>query len=77
MSVFRQISAVVGMNLRNLPQRAGASLVIVIGIAGVVAVLLSVLAMAVGFSRTIAGAGSPDRALVLSSGAIQEAMSSI
>ncbi len=65
------------MNLRNLPKRAGASLVIVIGIAGVVAVLLSVLAMAVGFSRTIAGAGSPDRALVLSSGAIQEAMSSI
>ncbi|MGB6449688.1 MAG: ABC transporter permease [Steroidobacteraceae bacterium] len=77
MSVLRQISAVVDMNLRNLPKRAGASLVIVIGIAGVVAVLLSVLAMAVGFSRTIAGAGSPDRALVLSSGAIQEAMSSI
>jgi putative ABC transport system permease protein len=77
MNVLRQISAVVDMNLRNLPKRAGASLVIVIGIAGVVAVLLSVLAMAVGFSRTISGAGSPDRALVLSSGAIQEAMSSI
>ncbi len=77
MSVLRQISAVVGMNLRNLPQRRGASLVIVIGIAGVVAVLLSVLAMAVGFSRTIAGAGSPDRALILSGGALQEAMSSV
>ncbi len=77
MSLFRQIAAVVGMNLRNLPQRASASLVIVIGIAGVVAVLVSVLSMAVGFSRTIAGAGSPDRALVLSGGALQEAMSSI
>src|SRR5215469_3835156 len=77
MTVFRQIIAVVGMNLRNLPQRVGSSLVIVIGIAGVVAVLTSVLAMAVGFSRTIAGAGSPDRALILAGGALQEAMSSI
>ncbi len=77
MSVFRQISAVVGMNVRNLPQRTGSSLVIVIGIGGVVAVLLSVLAMAVGFSRTIAGSGSPDRALILSGGALQEAMSSV
>jgi putative ABC transport system permease protein len=77
MSVFPQILAVVGMNLRNLPKRIGPSLVIVVGIAGVVGVLLSVLAMAVGFSQTIAGAGSPDRALILSGGALQEAMSSI
>jgi len=77
MSALRQVSAVVGMNLRNLPQRIGSSLVIVIGIAGVVGVLISVLAMAVGIARTIAGGGSPDRALILSSGALQEAMSSI
>src|SRR6185437_6781705 len=77
MSALSQVRAVVGMNLRNLPQRTGASLVIVIGIAGVVGVLLSVLAMAVGFASTIAGAGSPDRALILSGGALQEAMSSI
>lgn len=77
MTVLRQVSSVVGMNLRSLPQRTGPSLVILIGIAGVVAVLVSVLAMAVGFSRTIAGAGSPDRALILSGGALQEAMSSI
>lgn len=76
-SAFRQFYAVVGMNLRNVPQRTGSSLVIIIGIAGVVAVLVSVLAMAVGFARTIAGAGSPDRALILSGGALQEAMSSI
>jgi putative ABC transport system permease protein len=77
MSMLRQIGAVAGMNLRMLPQRVGSSLVIVLGIAGVVAVLLSVLAMAVGFARTINGAGSPDRAMILSGGALQEAMSSI
>lgn len=77
MTVFTQILAVVGMNLRNLPKRIGPSLVVVVGIAGVVAVLLSVLAMAVGFSQTIAGGGSPDRALILSGGALQEGMSSI
>lgn len=77
MRAVRQITAVVDMNLRNLPQRIGASLVIVVGIAGVVAVLVSVLAMAVGFAQTIAGAGSPERVLILSGGALQEAMSSI
>jgi putative ABC transport system permease protein len=77
MSALRQLTAVVGLNLRSLRSRVGVSLVVVIGIAGVVAVLISVLAMAVGFARTIAGAGSPHRALILSGGALQEAMSSI
>ncbi len=77
MNMWRQIHAVVGMNLRNLPRRTGSSLVILLGIAGAVAVLVSVLAMAVGFANTIKGAGSSDRALILSGGAIQEAMSSI
>ncbi len=48
MTLFRQIGAVTAMNLRSLPQRVGTSLVIVIGIAGVVAVLISVLAMSTG-----------------------------
>jgi putative ABC transport system permease protein len=77
MNPVRQILAVVSMNLRTLPQRTGASLVVVIGLAGVVGVLISVLAMAVGFASTITGAGSPDRALILSTGALQEAGSSI
>lgn len=77
MTALRQIFAVIGMNLRNLPQRLGSSLVIVLGIAGVVAVLVSVLSMAVGFSQTISGAGSSDRALILSGGAFAEAGSSI
>ena len=45
MSALTQIGAVSAMNLRGLPQRMGTSSVVVIGIAGVVAVLISVLAM--------------------------------
>lgn len=74
---MKQILAVLDMNLRNLTQRLGSSLVIVLGIAGVVAVLLSVLAMAAGFARATAGTGSPDRVIILSTGALSEAMSSI
>jgi putative ABC transport system permease protein len=54
MSALTQIAAVSAMNLRSLPQRIGTSSVVVIGIAGVVAVLISVLAMSTGFIRTAA-----------------------
>lgn len=77
MRALRQFSAVTELNLRALPQRLGASLVVVLGIAGVVGVLVSVLAMAVGFQRAAAGTGSPDRAIVISSGALSEMMSSV
>ena len=50
MKMFRQIGAVTAMNFRSLPQRVSTSLVVVIGIAGVVAVLVSVLAMSTGLS---------------------------
>jgi putative ABC transport system permease protein len=60
------------MNLRSIPQRLGNSLVIVVGIAGVVAVLISVLAMSVGFAATIRGDGRSDRAIVLTRGAASE-----
>lgn len=43
MSVVSQIIAVTAMNLRSIPQRPGNSLVVVIGVAGVVAVLTSVV----------------------------------
>jgi putative ABC transport system permease protein len=65
MSLASQIIAVTATNLRNIPQRLGNSLVIVIGIGGVVAVLIPVLAMALGFRATIEGDGRPDRAIVL------------
>jgi putative ABC transport system permease protein len=67
-----QILGVTAMNLRSIPQRLGSSLVIVVGIAGVVAVLISVLAMSLGFRTTIKGDARADRAIVLSRGATAE-----
>ncbi|MCZ6853917.1 MAG: ABC transporter permease [Gammaproteobacteria bacterium] len=65
------------MNLRGLPQRLGTSLVVCVGIAGVVAVLVSVLAMATGLTETMIKASNPHRAIVLRDGALTEALSSI
>ena len=69
--MFNQIYEITLMNLRNLPTRMASSSVIVVGIAGVVGVLLGLLSMAVGFERSLAGAGQPDRAII-----IQEASTS-
>src|ERR1700722_608927 len=77
MSMLTQIRAVTMMNLRSIPQRLGTSSVIVVGIAGVVAVLVSVLAMANGFQETLAGAGRPDRVIVLRGGSGTELSSSL
>lgn len=52
--------------------RLGNSLAIVVGIAGVVAVLISVLAMFEGFRASIQGDGRADRAIVLTRGATTE-----
>jgi putative ABC transport system permease protein len=77
MKLFRQIGAVTAMNLRSLPQRASTSLVIVIGIAGVVAVLVSVLAMSTGLIRTLENAGRDDRAIVTRNGSVAETSSAL
>jgi putative ABC transport system permease protein len=52
--------------------RLGNALVIVVGISGVVAVLISVLAMFEGFRASIQGDGRVDRAVVLTRGATTE-----
>jgi putative ABC transport system permease protein len=65
------------MNLRSIPERSGTSLVVVIGIAGVVAVLIAVMALASGLSRTLAGTGSSERAIMLYRGAQSEIASGI
>ncbi|MBC7983709.1 MAG: ABC transporter permease [Candidatus Obscuribacterales bacterium] len=77
MNTFKQIGAVTAMNLRSLPQRLGTSLVIVIGIAGVVAVLVSVLAMSAGMVKSMRGAGRDDRAMVMRNGASNEMSSNL
>lgn len=77
MSALTQILAIVGANLRNIPQRLGSSLVIVIGIAGVVAVMIPVIAMSLAFQATMKGDGRPDRAIVLRRIAVAEYDSSV
>lgn len=77
MSLLKQILGMTAMNLRSVPRRLGNSLVIVIGIAGVVAVLISVLAMSLGFRATVRGDARADRAIVLSRGATTEYESSL
>jgi putative ABC transport system permease protein len=77
MSLLSEIGAVTLMNLRAIPQRLGTSLVIVVGIAGVVAVLISLLAMATGFLDTVHGSGRPDRAIVLRGGSDSELASNL
>ena len=69
MGFFRQIWAVSAMNLAELPSRAGASLVTVIGVATVVAVMLSLLGVGEGVMHSVLRNDQPDRAVVLSSGA--------
>jgi putative ABC transport system permease protein len=76
-ALARQILAVTAANVRSIPLRPGNSLVIVIGIAGVVAVLLAVLAMFAGFRATLQGDGRADRAIVLTRGATTEYDSSL
>jgi putative ABC transport system permease protein len=75
--VFKQLWAVSVMSLQTLPQRIGASSVIVVGIAGVVAVLISVLAMGVGFRHTLADSGRADRAIILRGGSDAELNSNL
>lgn len=75
MNMFKQIGAVTLMNLKSLPQRVGTSLVIIIGIAGVVGVLVSVLAMSTGMIKTLRNSGHDDRAVVVRNGAANETSS--
>jgi putative ABC transport system permease protein len=77
MNVVGQVLAITATNLRNVPLRLGSSLVIVIGIAGVVGVLIPVLAMSMGFRSTIQGDARTDRAIVLSRAATEEEMSHV
>ncbi len=71
----RQASSVTRVGVSTLPQRLGASSVVVIGIAGVVAVLVSLLAMGVGYQQTLSMSGSADTAIVLRGGSDSEVSS--
>ena len=66
--MFSQIFAVTGVNLKSIPQRWGSALIIVVGLAGVVAVFTALLAMGEGFSSTLAASGRKDAALIMRGG---------
>ena len=72
-----QVLEITLMNLKNLPSRLGSSAVIVVGIAGVVGVMVAILAMAAGFRATLDRGGEPDRAIVLRGGSDSELSSAI
>ncbi len=72
MRFLAQILTMVVLTLRTVPQRAGSSLVAVTGVAGVVVVFVAVLSIAEGFRAALAGAGSPDTAIVMRGGSDTE-----
>ena len=71
----RQAASVASVGISTLRQRLGASAVIVVGIAGVVAVLVALLAMAEGYSETLKKTGSIDTAIVMRGASASEVMS--
>jgi putative ABC transport system permease protein len=73
----QQAGSVTQVGLSTLRQRIGASSVIVIGIAGVVAVLVALLAMAEGYRETLRRSGSEDTAIVLRGASAAEVMSTL
>jgi putative ABC transport system permease protein len=77
MSWLTQVVHITLINLRTVPQRLGTSLVVVVGIAGVVGVLVSVLAMGEGFRHTLASTGRPTRVIMLRAGSDAEMTSGV
>jgi len=65
------------IGVASLPQRWGASSVIIVGIAGVVGVLVAMLAMGEGFKATLNQTGSDDTAIILRGGSQAETNSVI
>lgn len=68
----RQAGSLTLAGLATLPQRLGSSSVIVLGIAGVVGVLVALLAMAAGFQATLRQTGSEDTVIVMRAGSTTE-----
>src|ERR1700728_1791188 len=70
--IGRQAWSVTEVGLATIPQRLGAASVVVVGIAGVVAVLVALLAMAAGFESALKESGTDDTAIVMRAGAQTE-----
>lgn len=68
----RRVGSITAAEMSTLPQRWGGASVVLVGIAGVVGVLVSLLAMGNGYESVLRATGSDDTAIVLQSGAIPE-----
>src|SRR6185312_6661267 len=71
----RQAWSATAVGIATIPQRLGSSSVVVVGIAGVVGVLIALLAMAEGFRSTLQQTGDTNTAIVLRGGATAETRS--
>ncbi len=72
-----QILTVTFTNIRSIGERKAASIVAIVGLAGVVAILVGVLSMREGFRATLDQAGADDVALVMRSGSSTELSSGL
>ena len=72
-----QARSVASVGISTLSQRLGSSAVIVVGIAGVVGVLVALLAMAEGYGQTLRNSGGLDTAIVLRGASAAEVASTL
>ncbi|WP_292998885.1 ABC transporter permease [Nevskia sp.] len=72
MKFLSQTLKLITINLKSVPARWGATLVIVVGLAGVVGVITALQSMSQGMVATLRATGSPDRAIVLRGGSNSE-----
>ena len=70
--MFRQTFNITAMNLRNILSRKGSSSIIVVGVAGVVAVVVALLSMSEGIKSALTDASHPDRVVVMRTGTQDE-----
>jgi putative ABC transport system permease protein len=73
----QQTWSIAQVGIATLPQRSGPATVVVVGIAGVVGVLVALLAMGAGFEATLRQTGTDDTAIVTQAGAESEITSAI
>lgn len=72
-----QARSVTAVGISTLTQRLGSSAVIVVGIAGVVGVLVALLAMAEGYAQTLRNSGNEETAIVMRGASANEVSSSL
>jgi len=67
--------SVTAVGLSTLPQRLGSAAVIIVGIAGVVGVLVALLAMGEGYRQALSASGNDSTAIILRGGSSNEVSS--